>query len=219
MPRIISLMLWASVLSTISFGGNSFNRDEYRRTFDKTVSVSNGERVALDHKFGDITVHTHPQQNVVIHAEIHVSAPDLDEAKRYADLVDIQVEPSSELSIRTRYPEIPKSFFGSRNVSFSVHYDLTIPESSPLYLRNAFGAVSVTGLNTGRRKPSSSRRANYSTKKTAPQPSSGRCRSWTSAWTNPTALDRRPQPVLLRHRHLAGHQLPYLDRSRLPTSR
>lgn len=149
MSRTISLLLWASALATAAFGRASFNRDEYSRAFDKTISVQNAERVAIEHRFGDISVHTHPQQDVVIHAEIRVSASDSSEAKQYADRVEILVEPSSELFIRTRYPEIPKSFFGMHNVSFSVRYELTIPETSPLQVRNAFGAVFVTGVKTG----------------------------------------------------------------------
>jgi hypothetical protein len=145
----IKIVALGSVLAVSALGGGSLNREEYHRAFDKTVTVQNAERVAMEHKFGDIVIHTHPQQDVVIHADIRVSASDAAEAKQYADRVEILVEATSELFIRTRYPEAPKSFFGMHNISFSVHYDVTIPESSPLQVRNSFGAVFASGVKAG----------------------------------------------------------------------
>ncbi len=143
MTARISVFLFALGLSA-----SAFARDEYTRHFDKTLSIRSGARVMIENKFGDISIHTHPQQDVDIHADIRVSASDSNQAKQYADRVEILVEPSSELSIRTRYPETQTSVLGMHwsNVSFSVHYELTIPESSPLSVRNAFGGVAVTGV-------------------------------------------------------------------------
>ena len=74
MIRIISVLFWAAALATGSFGRDIFNRAEYRRNFDKTLTVQSGERVSIEHKFGDVVIRTHPQQEVTIHAEIRVSA-------------------------------------------------------------------------------------------------------------------------------------------------
>lgn len=130
-------------------------REEYSRRFDKTLPLSAGARVYLEHSLGDIVVHTHPQPEVVIHADIRVSASSTEQAKSFADRVEIIVEPSaSELSIRTRYPEHsgPHGVFGNggfqfmHNISYYVHYDVTIPETAPLQIRNSFGKVSVAGV-------------------------------------------------------------------------
>jgi hypothetical protein len=138
-----SVFVFALALST-----SAFARDEYTRHFDQTVPTRSGERVMIENKFGDVIVHTHAQQEVAIHADIRVSASDSNQAKEYADKVQILIEPASELSIRTRYPDTQKSMFGMHwsNISYSVHYEVTLPESSPLSVRNAFGAVSVTGM-------------------------------------------------------------------------
>ena len=143
MIKITSILLFGLVFCLKI---TALDRSEYARTFDRTLSVGSGERVLLEHKFGDIVVRTHSQQEVIIHADIRVSAADSREAKQFADRVEVLVEPSSELFIRTRYPDVPRSFFGSRNVSFSVHYELTIPETSPLQVRNTFGSVFATGV-------------------------------------------------------------------------
>ena len=130
----------------LALASHSFARDEYTRTFDKTLALRSGQRISLEHKLGDIVVHTHPQQDLLIHADIRVSASDANQAKQFADRLEILVEPSaSQVSIRTRYPQTPSSFFG-HNVSYCVRYDITIPETAPLQIRNSFGAVSVTGV-------------------------------------------------------------------------
>ncbi len=140
MIRRISVFIFA-------FAYSAFAREEYTRTFDRTVPMHAGERVFLEHRLGDIVVRTHPQSNVIVHAEIRVSGPDSNEAKTFADRIEILIEPStSQVSIRTRYPERPSSFLGLHNISYFVRYDLTIPETAPLDVRNSFGAVSVTGL-------------------------------------------------------------------------
>ncbi len=145
MIRRTSWILMVSLLAC-----SAFARDEYTRVFDKTISLQPGQRVFLEHKFGDIIVRTHPQGEAVIHAVIHVSAGDSNEAKSYADRVEILVEPSqSELSIRTRYPDTSGHFLNFRNVSYSVHYELTLPEGAPLELHNAFGGVSIVGVKAG----------------------------------------------------------------------
>lgn len=122
-------------------------REEYSRSFDKTVTLRPGEKIYIEHRFGDVTIKTHPGSDVLIHAAIKVSAPDANQAKSFADRIEILVElGASELSIRTRYPEEPTRFVNFRNCSYLVRYEMTIPESAPLEVRNSFGAVSVTGL-------------------------------------------------------------------------
>ena len=120
-------------------------RDEYTRTFDKSLPVQSGEKIWLEHKFGDIVIHGRPQQEVIVHADIRISASNSDLAKQYANQVEIVVQSGAELSIRTKYPDTQRSF-GHRDVSFSVRYDITVPETSPLVVRNSFGAISLSGV-------------------------------------------------------------------------
>jgi hypothetical protein len=134
------------LLVALLFACAAIGRDEYTRTFDKTIPVHAGVRILLEHKLGDVTIHTHNRPEVVIHADIRVSARNQEDAKAFADRIDILIDSSSsELSIRTRYPERSGFSFGN-NTSYSVRYDVTMPESSPLDLHSSFGAVSVTGV-------------------------------------------------------------------------
>lgn len=138
----ISLLLLSSLL-----GCTAFARETYTRHFDKMVPVGPGVKIYLQHKLGDIVIRTHPQREAVIHANVEASAEDEPQAKAFADKVEIFVEPSSsELTIRTRYPDAPASFWGHRTVSYAVRYELTIPDTAPLEVRNAFGGVSAIGV-------------------------------------------------------------------------
>ena len=126
-----------------------FGREGYNRNFDRTLNVQSGAPVRLDHKLGDVTIRSQAGGTVVIHAEIRASASDQQQARDYANHIEILVDQGSGVAIRTRYPETPRSFLGMRNVSFSVHYEITVPESSPVSIRNAFGRVEATGLKAG----------------------------------------------------------------------
>jgi hypothetical protein len=135
------------VLFGLALAFNGMYREEYTRNVDKTFTLRQGQSVRLEHKLGDIVIRTHPQLELTIHAEIRVSAADQTHAQQFSDKIEILTEPfQSEFSIRTRYPETPQSFFGMNRVSYSVRYEITMPESARLEVRNAFGGVSVTGL-------------------------------------------------------------------------
>jgi hypothetical protein len=128
---------------SLVLAGAPLGREEYSRTVDRTVQLKGGQRVFIEHKFGQINVHTNSGPNVVVHAEVKVSAGSQMEAKDLADRIEIEIDPSSsDLFIRTHYPER----MHTRNTSFSVQYDITMPESAPLEIRNSFGPVHVSGL-------------------------------------------------------------------------
>ncbi len=118
----------------------AFARDEYTRVFDKTLPLASGGTVSIEHRLGDIVIRTHPERTVVIHAEIHTSGPDRNEAEQFANQVEILGEDGGGVSIRTHYPG------GLNNFSYYVRYELTIPEDAPLEVRSSFGSVSITGL-------------------------------------------------------------------------
>ncbi len=124
----------------------AWSRDEYTRHFDQTVRVSDGEALHLEHTFGAVTIRTHSSSDVIIHADIRVSASDAAQARQYADKVEIEVQPGSLLSIRTKYPKEGNSFFNRPNVSFAAQYEITVPENTPLTVRNSFSEVSVSGV-------------------------------------------------------------------------
>jgi hypothetical protein len=133
----------------LSFAMGVFGRDEYARMFDQTVPWHARQRIYLEHKLGDVAIKTHARSDVLVHAEIRVLASNKEEAKTFADRVGILIEPSSsELLVRTRYPDRSDTLWGMRGISYCVRYEVVIPESAPLRVRNSFGSVSVSGVKS-----------------------------------------------------------------------
>lgn len=118
-------------------------REEHTRTFQKTVPLASGQRLEIENKFGDVLVRTQPKPEVSINATIKASVNDAAEARSVAEKIVIDVRQSGAvLTVRTEYPQEHTL----RNVSYSVSYDIVMPETAPLAIRNSFGAVVVTDL-------------------------------------------------------------------------
>ena len=127
----------------------AFGREEYTRDFRKTVPLSGGRTFRIEHSLGNITIRTQSKNEVDIAATIRCSADNGQDARDCADRIQIHVdEAGGGVAVRTEYPQ-NGSYFGHRNMGYSVNYDITMPESAPLELRNSFGRVSVSGLHAG----------------------------------------------------------------------
>ncbi|HXM78874.1 MAG TPA: hypothetical protein VOA00_06540, partial [Thermoanaerobaculia bacterium] len=130
--------------------GDSF-REEIKREVHKTLPLKAGQRLEVEHSNGGIRLHTHALPEVRVDVRIRVSSSDADEAKRFADAIAVEIEPSaSGVLVRTRYPDerhIP--YAASRHVSFAVDYDILLPETAAVSVRNRFGDVSAEGLKGG----------------------------------------------------------------------
>jgi len=129
-------------------------RDEVTRSFERALTVTGAPTLLVEHRMGDVRVRAHGRNELRIQATIHVSADSRSEASMLAERIQIDVQEStSTISITTRYPDflIRESLRRgrSRDVSFSVDYDLLVPEQLPLNLRNRFGDVAVTGMKAG----------------------------------------------------------------------
>src|SRR6266496_5150511 len=121
-------------------------REEVVRDFDKTAALPSGRSLRVTHQHGDVVVHTHALPEVRVHAKIRVSAETRGQAEELVGRIQIEVlEDAASVSVRTVYPELG---MGRRNVSFSVDYDIAMPETAPLSVRNGFGNVAVAGLKS-----------------------------------------------------------------------
>ena len=122
--------------------GPAFAREEYRRDFRKALPLPSGRALRIENSNGRVTVRTQPKAEVEIVAAIRCSADTAAEARSFAEQTQIVVSDAGGVSVRTQYPTR-----NWRNISFSVDYDILMPETAPLDLRNRFGAVSVVNLH------------------------------------------------------------------------
>ena len=129
-------------------------REEVTRSFDRTLTVSGTPALHVEHRMGDVRVRAHTRNELRIQATIHVSADTRAEATMMADRIQIDVQESlGTITLTTRYPDMLirdiQRRGRNRDVSFSVDYDLLVPERLPVTLRNSFGDVAVSGMKGG----------------------------------------------------------------------
>jgi DUF4097 and DUF4098 domain-containing protein YvlB len=129
-------------------------REEVTRSFDRTLTVSGTPTLQVEHRTGDLRVRGHARAELRIQATIHVSADLQSEATTLADRIQIDVQESlGAIAVTTRYPDMlireTQRRGRNRDLSFSVDYDLLVPERMPVSLRNRFGDVNVSGMKGG----------------------------------------------------------------------
>jgi DUF4097 and DUF4098 domain-containing protein YvlB len=148
-PRQYTVLLLVSLLVAVSGSSARSNpQDEFTRTFDKTVTLESGQGVQIEHRFGNITIHTQSGREVHIVAHIYCSGSDRDQASRVVNEINIRVKQTGGgVSIRTEYPEwLNHVHIICGSFSYAVDYEITMPEAASLGVRNQFGNVAVTGL-------------------------------------------------------------------------
>jgi hypothetical protein len=119
-----------------------FAREEGKRDFAKTIPVTPGRLIRIDHAMGRLSVKTHNQKEMRVSAVIRCSAPTTNEVNDCLNRVQVSVQESGGGAVvRTEYPN------NTRNISYAVDMDVTMPDSSPLDLRNRFGSTDVSSLN------------------------------------------------------------------------
>ncbi len=124
------------------------SRQEFTKEFSRTLPLAAPQKLRIENSNGDVRVKTHPGGDATIRASIRVSSSDREGAEKFAADVRIEVESGADgISVRTVFPEKSWSFHGAGYVSYSVDYDVTMPDTAPLEVRNRFGNVSVAGLH------------------------------------------------------------------------
>jgi hypothetical protein len=151
--RGITAIIWALfVLPSIAYAAaGAAPQDQISRNFEKTFTLSGNQGVSLDHRMGHVRVTGVAGQDVKISAVIHVQARSQSDAQAFADKIQIDVQQSSDgVHVKTIYPpEVGHWFSPGGHVSYSVDYDVSMPINAPLWLRNDFGDIDVTGVHGG----------------------------------------------------------------------
>lgn len=143
--RFPSVVLAFTILACGNAAHAVEQRQEATRSFDRTIAVTSGQSLRLEHRHGDVRITTHARPELRVQAILRVSAGSQADAAEFLDRIEIEVtEAPSAITVRTRYPEEPRRT--RRNVSYSVDYTVLMPDRMPLHLRNSFGHVSVSGI-------------------------------------------------------------------------
>jgi hypothetical protein len=148
--RVLLAALFAGLAAAAPAALGDEGREEFSRTFQKTLPLKAGQRLSIEHRNGDIRIRTHTEPKVSIDAKIRVSCSDKAGAAKFAEGIQIVAEPAGDgVSVRTVYPDKSWHFLGKGYISYSVDYEIVMPEAAVLTARNRFGNIDVEGLKAG----------------------------------------------------------------------
>jgi hypothetical protein len=122
-------------------------RSDFDRDFSRTLPVKPGQKLDVEHSQGAVRITVQKGSEVRVKARITVSSSDADGAQKFGEGIVVTAEDTGgAIVVRTRYPEKKWTFSGTGHVSFSVDYDILVPETMPVTVRNKFGDINVDGL-------------------------------------------------------------------------
>lgn len=127
----------------------SRGQEQVTRDFQKTLTLGAGQSFRIENKFGEVRIHGESGRELKISATIRAQADSHEQAQSFADKVQIEVQQAAQgVEVRTHYPEDNRNWFGRKNASFSVDYDIAMPSDAALVVRNSFGSVDATGVRS-----------------------------------------------------------------------
>jgi hypothetical protein len=144
-----AVLCFAALLGLAVGAAANPGQEQVRRDFQKTLSLGGGQSFRIENKFGEVRIHGESGRELKISATIHAQADSREQAQSFADKVRIDVEQTAQgVQVRTNYPEDNRNWFGRKNASYSVDYDVAVPADAPLFVRNSFGSVNATGVRS-----------------------------------------------------------------------
>jgi hypothetical protein len=142
MRKRISVSL--SCLLICFCAANASALEEDRRDFQRVVSFPAGRSFSVDHSLGNVAIYAQSSKaEADIRATIRCSADTATQARNLCDRIQISVQESARgVEVRTQYPPDERG----QNRGYRVDYNITIPASAELDVRNRFGNVGVSNL-------------------------------------------------------------------------
>src|SRR5258708_10492262 len=135
------------VIAATSAGAANPGQQQVTRDFQKTLSLGAGQTFRIENKFGEVRIHGESSRELRISATILAQADSHEQAQGFADKVQIDVQQTAQgVEVRTKYPEENRNWFGRKNASYSVDYEIAMPSDAPLFVKNSFGGVNATGV-------------------------------------------------------------------------
>jgi DUF4097 and DUF4098 domain-containing protein YvlB len=144
-PIVLYLILLSSFLH-LSFASTA------RETFKKTISFDQGGFMSLSNSNGDVEIVAWDKEEVEIIAYKVVRASDRETAEKLLKYLKIEIrERDDEIKIETEFPKNSGSgflgwLFGGGSNSFSVNYEIRVPQNIDLNIYTTNGGVEVEDI-------------------------------------------------------------------------
>jgi len=144
-----ALLAAATLLAVTASSTSASNpgQEQVTRDFQRTLSLGAGQSFRIENKFGEIRIHGESSRELKISATIRAQADTREQAQTFADKVRIDVQQTAQgVEVHTTYPEENRNWFGRKNASYSVDYEIAMPSDAPLFVKNSFGSVNAAGV-------------------------------------------------------------------------
>jgi hypothetical protein len=143
--RAYSILFLALAFATAKAGDDEL-KVEKKKTYSKTYSVSNSERVSFDNRFGEIKINTWDKNEVKVDITMIGKANSEEVAQEVLDRISIEDgKNSSGVYFKTKIAENKNWPRGEKynNTGFSINYVIYMPSRNPLTVENEFGKTII----------------------------------------------------------------------------
>lgn len=132
---MISLMLMFALASV--------SAQELKKSYHETFDVKSDAKVQIDNKYGQVHIQTWDKDQVVIDVEVSVDARNEKDSQKILDKINVKISGSNDLV------KAYTSFDGNlncKNCDMNIEYEVKMPASLLLDLKNEFGNAYVGAL-------------------------------------------------------------------------
>ncbi|WP_114791120.1 hypothetical protein U0035_22035 [Niabella yanshanensis] len=137
--KICSLLFLLIALTTSAARADSFN--EKRKTYSKSYSLSNNQRVKIANKFGKVEVKAWDRNEVKVDVTIIAFSENERIAQGILDNITIESRDGNPVTFNTKF-QGNTSTKGQKS-KMEINYIVYMPASNPLDIKNEFGSSSI----------------------------------------------------------------------------
>ncbi len=141
MKRITHISILISLM--LFFAMSSMSAQELKKSFNESYAVNADAEVQISNKFGTVNIEIWDKNQVEINVEVRVDAKSDKESQRILDKIDVKISGSND------QVKAITSFDGKlncKNCDMEIEYEVKMPASNALTLKNEFGNAYVGKL-------------------------------------------------------------------------
>lgn len=112
--------------------------EEATKRISKSFNINEDTKIEINNKYGNVIINKWDKNVLDLKVEIEAKGKTDSKTQKILDAIEIDISDrisSGYLSIETEISNI------SGNSSFSVHYEISMPNTNPMQLSNSFGSV------------------------------------------------------------------------------
>lgn len=117
---------------------------ELKKSYHETYDVNSDAKVQIDNKYGQVNIQTWDKNQVMIDVEISVDAKNEKESQKVLDKINAKISGSNDL---VKAITVFTGKLNCRNCEMNIEYEVKMPASCMLDLKNEFGNAYVGELS------------------------------------------------------------------------